>query len=112
MTKPFACLLLSTILLGQATLAATPLTPKQQNQFATTTYNNCLGDFLKSPYKARVKEFGVPYCTCVADTTTGQVTLEDLYEVHKNKGELPPYLITRLKTNADACEKKLGGKKR
>lgn len=98
----------TTLIAAQA--HATPLTPQQQNQFATTTYNNCLSDFLKSPYKARVKEFGVPYCTCVADTTTGSVTLEDLYAVHKNKGTLPNYLIKRVKANGDACDKKLSSK--
>ncbi len=102
-------LALTLVMIGTQSAMATPLTPQQQNKFATTTYNNCLNDFLKSPYKARVKEFGVPWCTCVADTTTGQTTLEDLYEVHKNKGELPPYLIKRVKTNAASCERKLGG---
>ena len=86
---------------------ATPLTPQQQNQFATTTYNNCLSDFLKSPYKARVKEFGVPYCTCAADTSTAQTTLEDLHAIHKNKGTLPDYMVKRVKKNMRACETKL-----
>ncbi len=91
-------------------IAGTPISREWQNKFATTTYNNCLSDFLKSPYKARVKEFGVPWCTCVADETTGTITMEDMKAIHDNKGTLPGYLQKRVKANGAACEKKLSSK--
>ncbi len=93
--------------LAQAQTNKQNLTRQQQAQFAEHTYNNCISDFLRSPYKARIKEFGVPYCTCGADKMTATITMKDMKRIHDNRGTLPNDLQARLKGFYATCERSL-----